>query len=222
MHRADFIPRKDADLLQWTANFTVSLAKIYERVGFPYPSYQKLVALRDDFKSKYAIAEAPETRTKATVRQKTEARTALVAALRQAASEYLTHNHLLSDSDRNNLGLPIHKKDHQPSPVADTKPETDVDTSIIGRLTIHFFEVGRPHKKGKPAGQHGAEIAWVMSETPVTEWTDLIHSQIDTNSPLTLEFKNSERGETIYFALRWENTRGEKGPWSEIESAIIP
>jgi hypothetical protein len=31
-----------------------------------------------------------------------------------------------------------------------------------------------------------------------------------------------QRGKTVYFALRWENTRGEKGPWSEIMSAIIP
>jgi hypothetical protein len=31
-----------------------------------------------------------------------------------------------------------------------------------------------------------------------------------------------DRGKKLYFALRWENTRGEKGPWSEIHSTIIP
>ncbi|MDR2362267.1 MAG: hypothetical protein LBD91_06005 [Prevotellaceae bacterium] len=29
-------------------------------------------------------------------------------------------------------------------------------------------------------------------------------------------------GKTVYFALRWENTRGEKGPWSDIMSATVP
>jgi hypothetical protein len=27
---------------------------------------------------------------------------------------------------------------------------------------------------------------------------------------------------TLYYALRWENTRGEKGLWSEIGMAIAP
>jgi hypothetical protein len=35
-------------------------------------------------------------------------------------------------------------------------------------------------------------------------------------------FENDQRGKTVYFALRWENTRGEKGPWSAIQIAIIP
>jgi hypothetical protein len=30
------------------------------------------------------------------------------------------------------------------------------------------------------------------------------------------------RGKTVWFRLRWENNRGQKGPWSELYSAIIP
>jgi hypothetical protein len=66
------------------------------------------------------------------------------------------------------------------------------------------------------------EIAWALSDTPVTRWNELTHSNVDTNSPFTLVFENDQCGKTIYFAIRWENTRGEKGPWSEITSAIIP
>jgi hypothetical protein len=51
---------------------------------------------------------------------------------------------------------------------------------------------------------------------------DLIHSAFDTRSPFTLSFDENQRGKTVYFCLRWENTRGEKGPWSEIVSGIIP
>jgi hypothetical protein len=43
-----------------------------------------------------------------------------------------------------------------------------------------------------------------------------------THTPFTLEFDENERGKTIYFCLCGENTRGEKGPWSEIQNAIIP
>ncbi|MDR1552126.1 MAG: hypothetical protein LBS69_01520, partial [Prevotellaceae bacterium] len=76
--------------------------------------------------------------------------------------------------------------------------------------------------KAKPAGQHGAEIRWTISDTPVVDVEELIHSAFDTHTPFTLEFQGHERGRMAYFCLCWENTRGEKGPWSEIVSAIIP
>jgi len=31
----------------------------------------------------------------------------------------------------------------------------------------------------------------------------------------------ADAGKTAYYALRWENTRGETGPWSDVVSATI-
>jgi hypothetical protein len=44
----------------------------------------------------------------------------------------------------------------------------------------------------------------------------------DTHSPLEYTAPLIYAGRRIFFAARWENTRGEKGPWTEIQSAIIP
>jgi hypothetical protein len=222
MHYSDFLPRKDADFLQWVVNFSTALAKIAARVGFPDQAYQQLSTLKNTFSSKLQIAEAPETRTKPAIKDKDIAREDLEKNLRQAIGEYLTRNHLLTGVDRANLGLPIYKTGRTPSPRATDAPDVEVDTSTIGRLTVHFFKKGGSHRKGKPAGQHCAELVYIISDTPPTRWDELIHSVIDTNSPLELTFENDRRGKTVYFALRWENTRGEKGPWSEIMSAIIP
>ncbi|MDR0421367.1 MAG: hypothetical protein LBH30_07985 [Prevotellaceae bacterium] len=218
----NFIPRKDLDFLKWTNNFMKHLEQSLRQFGFPEDVYSELAALHEDFVQKLETAEEPATRTKPAVQAKNDARKAFEKALRQAIGEYLTRNHRVSDTDRDSLGLPIHKTSHTHAPVATEAPDMDVDTSVIGRLTIHFFERGSRHKKGKPAGQHGAEIRWLLSDTPPARWDDLTHSEIDTNSPITLSFEYDQRGKTVYFALRWENTRGEKGPWSEILSAIIP
>jgi hypothetical protein len=134
----------------------------------------------------------------------------------------LKDNPAVTDDDLNHMGLPTRSSGRHPAPVATEAPDADVETSTIAHLTIHFFEKGSNHKKGKPAGQHGAEIRWAMLDTPPARWDELVHSEIDTNSPFTLQFENDQRGKTVYYALRWENTRGEKGPWSEIQSAIIP
>jgi hypothetical protein len=34
--------------------------------------------------------------------------------------------------------------------------------------------------------------------------------------------KNIAAGKRLWFAARWENTTGQKGPWSEIMCVIIP
>jgi hypothetical protein len=66
------------------------------------------------------------------------------------------------------------------------------------------------------------ETGWLVCDTLPACWDELTHSAIDTNSPFTLSFENDQRGKTVYFAIRWENTRGEKGPCSEILNTIIP
>jgi hypothetical protein len=63
--------------------------------------------------------------------------------------------------------------------------------------------------------------ARIGGEKPVNVH-ELTRSYFDTNSPLTIEFEEEDRGKTFWYAVRWENTTGEKGPWSEIQSVIIP
>jgi hypothetical protein len=199
-----------------------ALGGVAQRISFPDANRKALEALHTTFNTKYSIAVAPATRTKASIEEKTEVRNAFEKQLRQNIREYLTNNHLLTDADRDNLGLPIHKNSRTPSPVAKTYPEFNVNSGTIRRLTIHFFDQGNVKSKAIPVGQHGAEIRWAILDTPPVDVKDLVHSSFNTRTPFTLEFEEHERGKTAYFCLCWENTRGEKGPWSEIVSAIIP
>ena len=91
---------------------------------------------------------------------------------------------------------------------------------MIRRLTIHFRD-SESTSAAKPKGVHGAEIKWLIAdEKPHVE--DLQNSSFDTRTPYTLEFSDAQRGKTVWLSLRWENTRGEKGPWCEMISAIVP
>jgi hypothetical protein len=164
----------------------------------------------------------PSERTQSKTIKLAEAEEAFKPEYRKLYTGLLKDNPLVTDDDLNHMGLPTRSSGRHPAPVATEAPDADVDTSTIGRLIIHFFEKGSNHKKGKPAGQHGAEIRWAILDAPTVRWDELIHSEIDTNSPFTLIFEGDLRGKTVRFALRWENTTGQKGPWSEIMSAIIP
>jgi hypothetical protein len=222
MSNSDFIPGKDAEFAQWARSFITALLPMCERIGFPVDLYQQLVTENNTFADKYNLAEAPSTRTKVIVLEKNEARKVLTQTLRQAVGEYISRNHLVTDIDRESLGLPIRKTTRTPAPVATTFPDIDVDSRMIRQLTFHFYEQGKKKSRAKPQGQHGAEIRWAIRDTAPTVISELINSSFDTHTPFTLIFDENLRGKTVYFCLCWENTRGEKGPWSKIQSAIIP
>jgi hypothetical protein len=116
--------------------------------------------------------------------------------------------------------------------VPDTKPTTStppkttvlvtkIDSSIIMRLTMHYKD-SEIEARGKPYEIHGAEMRYVISPTAPKTIGELIHSEFSTRSPLTREFDENQRGQIFWFRFRWENMRGQKGPWSELYSAIIP
>ena len=221
MRTSHYIPRKDADFNTWTAVFLLELQPHLPDWGFPEEEYEYLTALYDEFAKWHKMAQEPSTRTGPVIVGKDTARGKLEKALQQDVKEFLTYNRKVSDSDREKLGLPVHKSLRTPAPVATNYPGVKVDSSIIRRLMIYFVEGGH-RTKARPHGQRGAIMQWIISDTPPANLTDLLHTSFITRPPFTLDFEEYNRGKTFYFSLCWENTRGKKGPFSPIISAIIP
>jgi hypothetical protein len=133
----------------------------------------------------------------------------------------LESNPLVTDDDRRSMGIVIRDTTRTPVKSPKSYPEFIIDSSIIRCLIILFWDFGSK-SKAKPYGVHGAEIRWAMLDHAPLSIDELVHSGFDTHSPFELTFDESERGKAVYFCLRWESTRGDKGPWSEIVMAIIP
>jgi hypothetical protein len=207
----------------------LTLSPNRERMGFDTTSPQG-VWLDSDYVPKFqAFVSAfdawknPADRTPAMTRLLEMVEKVYRVSYRQLYTGFLKNSPLVTDKDLFEMGLPErHTGGGTPAPVAKTYPEFHIDSGTICRLIIHFYDLGKKKSKAKPPGQHGAEIRWMISETPMVDANELVNSSFDTRTPFTLEFGGHERGKLVYFALRWENTRGEKGPWSKIMSAIIP
>jgi hypothetical protein len=218
----DYLPRPDRLFLAWLIAFIHYLSTAFVRLKFPEDLFTDLLQQHADFEQKFQVAEDPSTHTPLTVATKNAARKLVEKTVRQAVKEYLINNHLLTEADFKGLGLPVHKTTHTPSPVAGEAPDYEIDSRVIRRLIIYFFARGSQRRKGKEVGQHGGEILWAIRDTPPTSIHDLTNSTFDTHSPVTFTFDEDQRGKVFYFVIRWENNVGEKGPWSEIRSAIIP
>jgi hypothetical protein len=202
-------------------NLRAQLAINYGRWEIPGSAITRLDPLIAAFDAAVAVSENPQTRTTIAVRKRNEARAALERVLRPFIQGYLEHNLLVTDDDLLLMGLPIH--DRKPTPVEPPKeePELDVQPASAGVLEIRF---GGKNERGhaKPSGVHGMELRWVMAETPPVDWAELTHSEFATRSPIQLSFEGHDRGKWIHLAGRWENSRGVKGPWTEIRGAIVP
>ncbi|MDR0982190.1 MAG: hypothetical protein LBM07_02955, partial [Culturomica sp.] len=142
--------------------------------------------------------------------------------LRMLLKSYITYNPKVSDEDKMAMGLPLHKTTRTPVPVPDTVPDvTGIDRNMIRCITLSFRDSGSDHR-AKPAGVQGAVVKWIVSDTPPTSIKVFTNSLLDTKSPITLEFEEEQRGKVVYFALAWQNTKGEMGHFGEIQSSVVP
>ena len=60
-----------------------------------------------------------------------------------------------------------------------------------------------------------------IGTAPPASASDLQDLATDTRTPYVAGFDQADAGKTAYYWLRWENTKGETGPWSEPASRVV-
>jgi hypothetical protein len=215
------IPRKDGDFDERQQVITAKTSACLNVWAINASWYMnQLIPAKQAWETAWANYQDPAQRTKVITFIKNKTRKAYEKLLRLLV-QMLESNPLITDDDRRAMGIVIRDTSRTPVKPPKNYPEFIIDTSIIRCLVIFFWDLGSK-SKAKPHGVHGAEIRWAILDKPPLSVDELVHSGFDTRSPFELTFNESDRGKMVYFCLRWENTRGEKGPWSEIVMAIIP
>jgi hypothetical protein len=222
MKSHDYVPRAYDALLIWLTQFLNYVTNNMLRFGLSIQKIEPLQTKFDDFYAAQEQAELPNA-GKADRLDREEKAVVVSREARNFVNLYLRFNPAVTDADRVNLGLNVPDPEPTPVPEPVTWPVVILlDSGTIMRLTLHYKDSESLKSQAKPAGVHGAEIRWAILEAPPVTTDDLIHSEFSTRTPHTFIYEENLRGKTVWFRLRWENTRGEKGPWSELYSAIIP
>lgn len=216
-----YLPSGDSAFLTWTTSFLAALSPLLDVVNFPPAEYELLVSLKNTFSTALATANAPATRNAGTIQAKNDAHKALEKEVRGAVMEFLAYNRSLTNKNRQDLGIPMHDTEPTPVPVPTSHPEFSIERPDIARLTVHFHDAGTEHR-GKPYGVSGAVFVYDVLDEPPVGPANLSRNLLATRTPHVLEFADSESGKRAYITLCWQNTKGEKGPWSPIQSSIIP
>ncbi|MDR2627527.1 MAG: hypothetical protein LBC40_05800, partial [Dysgonamonadaceae bacterium] len=205
---AKTIPNKDVDFNAKQEVITKKTETNLQIWGINYQWYVgQLAPAKAAWQTAWAAYQNKATRTPLITFAKNKAREAYEPLLGLLV-EMLKSNPLVTPADREEIGIAEGKPGgHNPPP--DTYPGYHIDSSLIRCLIVYFYVLGSK-SKAKPHGVHGAEIRWALLDAAPTDVSQLVHSSFDTHSPFKLEFNESDRGKTIWFCLRWENTTGEK------------
>jgi hypothetical protein len=173
------------------------------------------------YNTNYALWDDPATSTSLALDNLKDAEKDLFPLYRQFHAT-VKGSPLVSNADLEAMGFPPRESGGgSPHPVDHTF--VDLNVLPLGNLVINIaFENRDTGSSVVPYYLTGVVIYYVTSDTPIVNQNQLSFSRLATHSPFELIFDPEQRGQTVYISGRWQNRRGELGPWSDIVSAIIP
>ncbi|MBU0717320.1 MAG: hypothetical protein KJ749_03650 [Planctomycetes bacterium] len=216
----DYIPRGDAEFNSWQANFVTYANANLVNLGLVIGDLTTILIAQLSWTPSLTAHIAAQANAQSARATKDGNRTTLESQIR-ALVRRLQASPSVSDAERAALGITVPDTGATAAASPTTRPVCEVDTSQRLRHTIDFTDEGTPTRKAKPAGVLGAEIWVKIGPTPPVDPSELTFLAVDTRSPYTRDYPGSEGGKQAHYMLRWVNTRGETGPWSETVTATI-
>lgn len=216
-----YIPPRDADLATWADNFSDLITAAPGTYGLLAGDATAIAAVVNPFLAAYTLAVNPSTRTPVTVGDKDDARTAMLALVRQYAVQISLNAGVLT-ADK--IAVGVNPRTSTPSPIAD--PTTSPVLSIVSAPPLtHVLryrdEEASPSVKAKPYGVTQLLLYGTASATPITDQDALDFKGAFTKAPSLVEWAPADAGKQAYYAGRWMTRRGLVGPWSAIVNFTI-
>jgi hypothetical protein len=222
----NFIPRREADFDGWFENLTTYVAANALSVGppprwthIPQAKVQELQACYNSWHAAWLKMQGPHTDADLLVKDQERARSE--AFLRPFIKQYLRFPPV-TDEDRVNMGIHNENHHHTRHGKIEEMVESSVDTGKLRTLIFRYHITGAAHHH-KMAYMYGMEGLFVVTDTAPTGPEQFNRREVSTANPLTVQFREEDRGKKVFYMFRWIGTReGMDGDWSEIRWAIIP
>jgi hypothetical protein len=217
---ADFVPGPDRRFGDWCKNFAGQASAHQALWKLPVEQTTALRSHTDDFLVVLGKAEGPEA-TKGDIALKTSKRAELTKEIREFKNKYIDPNDAIGVVERELLELPVLDPVRTPKPTPDNAPECEISFPGPRRLHIRIRRPGA-HTWGRDPNAAGAVIVYDFCDEPPLNHNGFTNSLFASRAHFSFEFPEEDRGKTLYFAICWQGGKGDKGPWSDLEKAIIP
>ena len=217
---ADYIPGPDADFNDYQETSLAYINANRAVLGLVAADLTDLNAAQTAWDNAYKASNTAQAASKATTTAKDGAREVFEPLLRSLA-QGLQISSTVTDAQRQAMKLPVRSTSRTRVSVPTTKPLATIDTSQRLTHLIDFRDADSPRSKARPDGIMGCEIWMKIGDTPPADPSELSFVTLDTNTPYLNQLAGAQAGKKAHYMLRWVNTRGEKGPWSDTASATV-
>jgi hypothetical protein len=146
----------------------------------------------------------------------------MVACMRDIKKRYF-YSPPLTEADFLRLGLK--PKDVEPTSVPAPAGQAKVETRYAGPAQLEAIV---SHVEGTAFDLktiHGYQLAFMLcdaDQTPPASGKEFTESKFSRRKKFPFTFEREDMGKKMYFAVRYENSKGEAGPWGPVTSAVVP
>ena len=218
---SDFLPRREAELLNWIGNFDRKISLSAESFGLSPEQAAEHHVLYAAYASLFQSANDPSKRTPSIITAKDTARESLKEMTRQLAT-IVRAQPQVSDEQRVELGLRPRKLGRTPIGRPDSAPGVSVLNVQGSRVRIRLYNPQSPTRIGKARGISGAMVFVHAGDTPPADPKQWRRHLSVSRTRLEINLGSSAQpGQKVWIAAQWRNPREMTGPMSAWASTHV-
>lgn len=103
-----------------------------------------------------------------------------------------------------------------------TRPLAHLDLKPNSTIVLHVVDEATPKRTAKPVNAHGWEIWTAVGAAPPASPAGYAFLTLATRTPYTDVHPVADAGKNVYYLLRWQNHKGQTGPWSDVVTTKVP
>jgi len=218
-----YMPRPDGDFAAWAGHYYDAVKKWWDAQGLDANDLKPLETALAEWAKDYPAHVAAQAQAEGARQTKDAARRELERQVRPIANFIQTYPKT-TNADRATMGITVRDLSNTPAQTPRTRPLVIVDTGTRLQHSLRLVDESTPTRRARPAGVLGAEV-WVKlvdAGTPApTDPAALSFLTMTTKTAFATDYPAAAGGKTAVYMLRWVNTRGEKGPWSDPHPATV-
>lgn len=219
--KTDYIPSKDAEFNTFQDDFMTIVQPKLNAWNIPAAAFTVLQNEQITWNTAYGVAKNVNNRSRSDVLAKDTARESYEKELREFVQEHLAHNSDVSNTNRKKLGITVRDTERTRVQVPSNSPRISIDKIENMRHTLLITNPKNPKSRSKPKGVRAVQIFRFIGDEPPNDTKQYRFTGNATRARFISEFKTADAGKTAFYIARYENTRGETGPWSEYVKETI-
>jgi hypothetical protein len=215
----DYVPTVEREILPFARNLYGYALANYARWGVPSPQTTLETAITA-FETAMTAFQQPN-HGKVDTLTKNDGKNTLIHALRGYIQGYAARNPAVTDEDREKMGFPLRDSTSTRRPGPDIRAETEAEPTGKGARRVTAVT---PHtqSKDKPHLVSGVAFARrVRNPAEPKSRAEDMPSDYQTSTSRTYQYTEEDYGKAADYATAYENSTGQRGPWSNVTSLLI-